>query len=202
MLRVERACRGADKRGNAMRPMLLILSLACLSACSKEPSVTADNASMEEVATKVLEAGGGGYQMKPGEWVSEARLDTVDIPGMPPQAAAHMKEMMAKQVSGEKFCLTPEQASKPSAEFFSGLQSGCSYDHFEMAGGKLSGTMRCGEGGASQVIKFNGTYSAEQYEMHMDSTMSGGSQGPMRMAMTIASKRIGDCSSGGSTAAN
>lgn len=185
-----------------MRPMLLILPLLSLAACSQEPSVTAENASMEEVAAKVRDAGGGGYQMRPGEWVSEARIQSIEIPGMPPAAAEQMKAMMAKQVHGNKFCLTPEMASKPSEDFFNGGNSGCTYDHFEMAGGKVSGTMRCGKSDASQVISFDGTYSADNYQMHMNSTVTGSPRGPMKMEMTIGSKRLGDCQPASSGAAN
>lgn len=186
-----------------MRALLLTLPLLTLAACNSSPSVSADNASLEEVAAKVKESGAASsIRMNPGEWVTEAKLEEMEIPGMPPQAAEQMKAMMSRQVSGHKYCLTAAQAEKPDADFFSGAKTGCTYDHFEMAGGKVSGTMRCSQGGASQTVVFDGQYSPDSYQMHMNSTVEGGPQGSMKMAMSMNSKRVGDCAPGEAGAAN
>jgi hypothetical protein len=178
-----------------MRRSLVMGSLLALAACNQGPSVTAKNASVEEVAGKVRDAG-GAVKMKPGEWVTEARLDSLDIPGMPPAAAEQMKAMMAKQVSGHKFCLTQAMADRPAEDFFSGKRSGCRYDDFKMDGGKVSGTMRCGQGGPSQVVQFAGNYTPTDYQMTMHSTVDNGPRGTMKMAMSMTSKRVGDCTEG------
>lgn len=172
-------------------PSVVLVALA-LTACNQGPTVSAKNATVEEVAEQVKDAG-GTVTMEPGEWVTEARLDSLEIPGMPPQAAEQMKAMMAKQVSGHKYCLTKEQAEKPAEDFFSGQKSGCRYDDFQMAGGKVSGTMRCGQGGPSQTIAFQGSYTPTEYQMSMNSTVDNGPRGSMKMAMSMNSKRIGDC---------
>lgn len=183
-----------------MRTWLATMSLLGLAACSQEPTVTAENASVEEVAEQVSEAGGGSLRMQPGEWVTEARLDSLDIPGMPPAAAEQMKAMMAKQVSGHKYCLTKEEAENPAEDFFSGQKSNCRYDNFEMAGGKVTGTMRCGQGGANQTIMFDGSYTPTEYQMTMNSTVDNGPRGMMKMAMSMNSKRVGDCAAGDAAA--
>ena len=176
-----------------MRILIVAAPAMLLAACNNSPTVTADNASVGEVANKVRESGVAKVQMRPGEWVTEAKLDSLDMPGMPPSAAEHMKQMMATKVSGHKYCLTPEMAAKPNEDFFSGDKSGCRYDHFEMDGGTVNGTMTCSQGGATQTVTLDGTYTPDQYNMRMTSAVAGGPGGGMKMAMSMTSKRVGDC---------
>lgn len=182
-----------------MRRSIIAWTMLSVAACNQGPTVTAENATVEEVAEQVRDAG-GTVTMEPGEWVTEARLDSLDIPGMPPAAAEQMKAMMAKQVSGHKYCLTREQAERPAEDFFGGPKSGCRYDNFQMAGGKVSGTMRCGQGESTQTIMFDGNYTPTDYRMSMNSTVDNGSRGSMKMAMSLTSKRIGDCAAGAAAA--
>ena len=41
-----------------------------LAACNNDPEVSAKNASVEEVADKVADAGGTGNFVRPGKWES------------------------------------------------------------------------------------------------------------------------------------
>ena len=180
-----------------MNKHLPIVPLLFLAACDNSPKVEAENASIEEVAGKVREANAGSAMVvNPGQWLSSVELESVEVPGMPPEFAAQMKKTMAKVATGHKTCLTKEQAMKPKEDFFAGASSNCRYDKFSMDGGKMTGTMRCTspQGGGTQLIEFDGTYSPDSYEMRMASAVEGASpSGPMKMVMRVTSKRTGEC---------
>ena len=180
-----------------MKLNISIIALLLLAACDNSPKVEAENASLEEVAGKVREANAGSAMIvRPGQWESSVELESVEIPGMPPEALAQMKKTMARVATGHKTCLTPEQAKKPKEDFFAGANSNCRYDKFSMDDGKLTGTMRCTnpQGGGAQLIQFDGTYSPDSYEMRMASTVEAASPGgPMKMVMHMTSKRTGEC---------
>lgn len=182
--------------GEAMNKLLFALPLiAMIGACDSSPKVEAQNASVEDVAKKVRAANGDeAMVVRPGKWRSNVVLETLDIPGMPPEAAAQIKKTMATQATGNDTCLTPEQARRPKEDFFAGKSSNCRYDKFSMDDGHMSGTMRCAQPSGVQLIQFDGNYAPESYDMHMVSTVEGsGPGGSMKMAMKISAKRIGDC---------
>ena len=166
-----------------------------LAACSSEPTVKAENASVAEVKAKIEQAGGNQVFLSPGRWESTVAMDRIDIPGMPPQLAERMKTAMANKTAAR--CLTPEEAKKPAAEFFAGKErGGCKYDHFEMGGGNLDAKMLCGAQGGRAEIAMKGNYEPDSF--HMNMTMNGmgvpnAPQGKMSMAMTVDSKRTGEC---------
>ena len=176
-----------------MKIAVLALPLLILAACDSGPTVKADNAKPSEVAAKVRAAGGGSSFVRPGKWVSTVTIQEMNVPGMPPEFTARMKEQMAQAREYES-CLTPEEAKKPKEGFFAGVDKSCKYDHFEMTGGKIDATMRCNREGMSQTMIMAGTYSDERYDMQMSSTMQGaGPRGGMALKMRVDSKRVGEC---------
>jgi hypothetical protein len=120
------------------------------------------------------------------------KIEKMDMPGMPADAKAMMNKQMA---SAHTFtsCLTPEEVNQPNAEFFQGNDSGCKYDKFLMAGGKVDAVMTCDANGQKQKMTMSGTYGEDAYEMKVSSTGEMQPGMPMNMAMTIASRRVGDC---------
>lgn len=170
------------------------LALA-LAACGG-PQVHEENASVDEVAAKVREATGGGQFIKAGEWKSVSTIEQMEVPGMPPEAAAQMKQAMAKNGNHEfTTCLTEEDVKQPKGKFFTGNDQ-CRYDHFTMGRGKIDAAMRCNaEGAGTQVMAMTGTYTPERYDMRMTMTaenMPGVAAG-MTMKMRVESTRLGAC---------
>ena len=177
-----------------MKHAAILLPLA-LAACGSKPSVSAENASVAEVAEKVKAAGGGGMQLSPGRWEAKVTIDKIDIPNLPPEVADNMRKASANQVAAS--CLTPEQAKKPAAEFFGGKdRKDCRYDHFTMGDGKLDAKMTCGDSSGQAAVTMNGTYSPDNFHIAMTTAMVGAAQTPaksMSIAATIDSKRAGEC---------
>lgn len=183
--------------------VLLTLGALSLAACNSEPEaeVSARNASVEEVAQKVREATGGDEMfVRPGKWQSKVTIEDISMPGMPAEMAEQMKAAIAQnQERSSETCLTEEQARRPKEEFFAGKNNACRYEHFEMGGGKIDAKMRCSQGGATQIMEMDGSYSPESYEMRM-STKAEAGQGPagaMTMRMRVDSKRVGECDAQG-----
>ena len=178
------------------RSVLLACALALpIAACGSKPAVDEQNASVEEVAEKVREASSDEGLLRPGKWQTSVKIEAMDMPGMPPEAAEQMKRMFAQTQSTES-CLTPEEAKQPKGDFF-GANENCRYDHFRMGDGKIDAAMRCTQAGASQTMEMSGNYSRDSYEMRMKSRMEGGpAGGPMTMQMKVEANRIGECTKG------
>ena len=177
-----------------MKHLLLIpVAAAALGACNKEPKVDAKDATPEEVAAKVKEAGMDQIAIRPGLWQSKVTINKVEVPGAPPEMAAAMQ---GKTSEDRPYCLTPEEAKKPTENFFAGNQKECRYEHFNMGGGKIDAAMRCTREQLTQRVSFNGTYGPEAYKMAMDTRVEGGSSemAGMSMRMQVESKRVGECS--------
>ena len=170
---------------------ILLLSLAVpVAACGSKPAVDEKNASVEEVSQKVREASKDEGFIQAGKWQSTVTIDKMEMPGMPPEVEAQMKKMVAEGHTSET-CLTAEEVKQPKANFFSGNDN-CRYDHFKMGHGKIDAEMHCDQGGSTQVMQMNGTYSPDSYSMRMNS--KGGPAGEaMTMQMSIDAKRIGQC---------
>jgi hypothetical protein len=176
---------------------LLSIVLLPLAACGSdsdrpnEPDVQATNATVEEVAEQVREAGAGDQFIRPGKWVSELRFEEMAVPGMPAGTTDRLNDMIAGGQSFES-CLTEEQARRPSEQFFAGRNNNCRYENFTMDGGRIDATMRCTQDGAQQVMQMEGDYSPDSYNLRMTSRVRG-NDGDMRVRMRIDAKRVGDC---------
>ena len=170
--------------------------MLALGACNKGPDINVKNASAGEVAQKVREAAADQAFVEPGKWETKVGLLDVDIPGMPAQMAAQMKQSMAKmQENSFTSCLTEEEVKRPKEDFFAGSNKDCRYDHFTMSGGKIDAALRCEgkpEGGAMNMT-INGTYSRDSYEATMAMDVSGGREGGMKMRSHSESHRVGQC---------
>ena len=176
------------------RAIALIACLAPLAACSSEPEVSAKNASVDEVAEQVAEAGGSDNFVRPGKWESRVEIAEFEMPGAPPEVAAAMRGMNDRN-EVTTTCLTPEEARRPKEDFFAGAGKNCRYDHFEMGGGKIDAKMNCTGGGASQTMTMQGTYGPDSYrmEMAMRADAGVGPAGGMTMKMNVDAKRVGEC---------
>lgn len=176
----------------------LAVAIACavpLAACNSEPEVNARNASVEDVANQLAEAGGSESFVRPGQWRAQITIEQFDIPGAPPEAATAMRGMTGKPQVHES-CLTPEQARRPKEDFFAGAGKNCRYHHFDMSGGKIDAMMNCTGEGMAQTMTMKGTYGPDDYQMQMAMKADAPAAGPageMTMKMRVEARRIGDC---------
>lgn len=177
------------KRAAALGAMLTLLA-----ACSGEPEVDARNASVEEVAEQVADAGGSDSFVRPGKWQSRVRIEQFELPGAPPEAKAAMRGMHERAQVHES-CLTAEQARRPKEDFFAGANKDCRYDRFTMGDGKIDAVMTCSGGDMAQTMAMQGTYGPDAYQMRMSirADAGAGPPGAMTMTMRVDAKRVGEC---------
>ena len=180
-----------------MTKAIILLPIVLLAACDSGPSVTATNASTEEVAGKVEAARKDKDFLRPGKWLTKGSIDELTVPDMPAELAAKMKEA-GRNMPGTETCMTEADVRNPGPDFFTGNKS-CRYDHFTMGGGKIDARMRCTAAGGTQLTTMTGEYGKDAYRMAMTTAMenpSGGSasgMAGMTMKLSVEGKRIGDC---------
>ena len=174
--------------------LFLIGGAAALAACNKSPEVHETNASIAQVQNAMRESGASEQFISPGKWQSKVTIESINVPGIPPQIAQRMKQTMA-QVRSFESCLTKEDVKQPKEDFFTGKNDQCRYDHFTISGGKIDAVMRCDEGNGTQVMRMAGTYSRDSYQMSMAMEHEGGKadEAAMAMKMRVEAHRVGQC---------
>lgn len=179
-----------------MTRTMLMLPLLLLAACRGEPEVSARNASVEDVAARVADAGGSDSFVRPGKWESQVRVTAFDMPGAPPQMASAMRSMH-ESARVATTCLTAEDARRPKEDFFAGAGKNCRYHHFDMSGGKIDAMMQCQGEGVAQTMTMKGSYSPDDYRMQVsvkaDASGGAGPLGAMTMDMQVDARRVGEC---------
>lgn len=179
-----------------MKHAVAIVACVALASCNKGPEVHEKNASVEEVANAVASSGvADDIFLHAGEWKVDGTIDEMNIPNMPPQMQSRMKQAMSQHgATTYHYCLTPEQAKKPGAKFFSRQASkNCRYDHFTMGGGKIDAMMRCASPEGSTEMTITGTYGSDSYATQVSMNTVGGREGGMSMKMHSKAERIGEC---------
>lgn len=181
-----------------MRSVMTVTALVLLAGCNRSPTIEATDVSRAEVANQIAAAGGAESFVRAGKWATTVSIDSMEAPGMPPDAVARMKAVTAKGHTVES-CVTPDQAKKPAPSMLGGDNDRCRYEHFKLGGGKIDVLMRCSGAGpqkqVTQVMAMTGTYDADTYHMAMDSkTDTGvGAMGSMAMKMHLDANRLGEC---------
>ena len=173
---------------------VLLTCVLTLTACNREPEVDARNASVEDVAEQVAEAGDSEIIVRPGKWESRVQIEEFELPGAPPEARTAMRGMYDRAMVSES-CLTAEDAKRPKEDFFAGKNKDCRYDHFTMGNGKIDAVMKCTGEGMAQTMAMQGTYSPDAYQMRMSMKADAGAGPPggMTMTMRVDAKRVGEC---------
>lgn len=180
-----------------MKRLLFVLpALATLAACNSEPSVKAENASVADIAKATQDK----VKLEPGKWETSVAILSVEGPGVPPEVAAAMKQQTKAQKV--ETCLTPEQAAQPPQDML-GAAKGCTYEKFEMGGGKMEGTLVCknapGMPAGEMRASMSGSFSSTSYDIVSESTMDmpampGAPKGGKMTSKTqVTGKRIGAC---------
>jgi hypothetical protein len=176
-----------------MKPLLILAPLA-LAGCNNSPTVVATNATANQVDAK-LAASGGAQFLSAGRWEGSATFTDLQIPGMPAETAAKMKDEMGKRNSFAS-CLTEAEARKPAAGFFAGGEKDCRYDHFAMTNGRLDAAMSCKSESGTQNMTMQGSFTSDSFQLSMTTKSSGAAGQPMSaatMAMKIDAHRTGAC---------
>lgn len=167
--------------------LLCYAALVSLAACGNSGEKGREMTA-EEVAEEM-----SAMKMDPGQWEATNEILSATAPGMPPDAL----RQMVGQKNTVSNCITPEQAAKPSANFLAGQKnSNCTYQDFNLKGGKMTGTISCtgGDMPGKMVMKMDGEYDARSYRMNMDMEAAGMPGGmKMNIKAKTTARRVGAC---------
>jgi hypothetical protein len=176
---------------NSIR-LAAVSALACgalaLAGCGKKDKIEAEHAKPEEVMNKVARS---DLRFMPGRWESTMKIEKMEIPGLPPEAQAAMRQRMGA-VQTFFTCLTKAEAEKPKTDFFQ-QNKDCTFDNFSMADGKIDAKMHCSNQGRTQTMTMSGHYGEKNYDITMESSGAEIGGKPTSMKMSVASKRVGEC---------
>jgi hypothetical protein len=126
-------------------------------------------------------------QVQPGMWEASVTVNSIDMPGAPPQVAAMMKGKTTKQT----YCITPEQAKQGPQEMLK-QQPSCRFSKYVMARGTISTEMTCKQNGGTMTARASGNYTPTSFNVTSSATMTGGMS--MKMTSSSSGRRIGPCS--------
>jgi hypothetical protein len=167
---------------------ITITALLMLAACGKSgDSVSMKNASIDDVAKAQT------TKIQPGEWEMTMEMVSQEAKGGPPNMPTPPK--MPPMTN--KICITKEQVDNPKGLFGGGMdqmKKDCTYDSFEMSGGKIDAKMHCTMGGIKVEATNSGTFSSTEISSDSISTVTGLPGGMSTTShMKMSGKRFGEC---------
>ena len=114
----------------------------------------------------------------------------IDIPGMPPEMAGHGGGM----TTNTEYCLTQAEVDKGYQEMMKRGQNGeCTYESFNLAGGKLDAVMLCKTGEGDARMTMNGTVTPTTFDFTATMAMKFADAPEGTMTFTAKHERLGDC---------
>ena len=176
----------------------LLAAAAALAGCSKPTpgNGAASGYSAAPAGTNGTAAAAAGaapskteLKLNPGLWETTIEMS---MAGMPESVASAMK---GTKIS-TRTCITPEQASKPSGEVFSGKKDkNCTYTDYNVGNGAIRGTIVCTGGAQGKTtMAMDGHYSGDSFDLAMKMASSGGPSGSgMQMETRTSGRRVGAC---------
>lgn len=146
----------------------------------------------------------GPVKREAGNWKTDVKLVKFDVPGMPEEMKAGMKQMV-EGASGMDQCFTQEQVDKEdiAAELSKGPGNGgeCTWSKKDVAGGKIDVAGTCTANGQKVDMAMAGTMEAKKTDVTITTKgalPNGG--GNMEMVMQMTSVHTGPCPAGAAPA--
>jgi hypothetical protein len=147
-------------------------------------------------------AGGSDGSLQAGEWTMTTQMTEIEVPGMPEEMVAQMREQMGEQTDESTRCITEEEAADPGANLFTpdDAAEDCDFTESTVAGGviNIAGTCEAPNGQGTATMAIGGTYTGTTMNAELSVNVAGG---PMEMNMsgTMSAERTGDCAADASS---
>lgn len=172
----------------------MALAVAVLAGCGSDNVADKESADVKGESTQAVQAkvAQNGVRPQPGRWETRIRIERMEMPGMPAGMAQQMQQSIGA-AQGFATCLKPEDVEKPDASFFQKDASGCTYENFSMANGRIEGRMVCNSEGGRTVMTMAGTYGETAYTMRTTNETSTEGAPPVKMTIAVESRRTGNC---------
>lgn len=162
-----------------------------LSACSGGDDVsTADADTDSDGSVSVLEAAqaaesAGMVKPKAGQYRADMTMSGLE--GLPGGQTEGMKTSV-------EYCLTQEEADAGFEQMMKEGQPGeCTYDRFNIAGGKIDAAMTCKTGEGEAKMEFAGTANETSSDMTVKMVQNVPGVGEIKMNIDAKHQRIGEC---------
>lgn len=138
----------------------------------------------------VKKAEAEGLRPEPGQYKATITMTAMEIPGMP----ADMKGHGTGMTTTNEYCLTQEEVDKGFEEMMKRGQNGeCSYESFNLDGGKLDAVMVCKTPEGEARMTMDGTVTPTSSDFNATMKMQVPEMGEGTMSFTAKHERIGDC---------
>ena len=154
------------------------------------------NASGNEVAAAVKQSGvmSSDTMMQPGEWESKVTVLEMNMPGIPAQYAARMKQSIAEHRNEAEQALHQARGREEAEGGF--LRRGQVLPLRPFHDGRRED--RRGDGlppakRPRENMNVSGSYTPTSYSIDTAMTGSGGEQNGMSMKMHVDAQRVGEC---------
>lgn len=127
---------------------------------------------------------------QPGLYKTTVTVTNIAIPGMPPEMKGHGAGLSRTMED----CLTQDEVDKGFEALVKQGQDGeCSYEKFDLAGGKLDAVMVCKAEGREARMEMSGTTTSTSADLEATMAMAFDGSGEGTMSFTAKHERIGDC---------
>ncbi len=137
-------------------------------------------------------------RLRAGQYSVAMEAVRFDIPGMPPEQAQMMQQMMAGvSAQQQSHCVTEEESQASLEDMYRRLGEGnCTMDNFDVSGTRMTEQMTCSGGeNRSSRISIAGEMGTESSDTRMVMALTDPSlpQGNAEMEMRVRMTRTGDC---------
>ena len=136
--------------------------------------------------------------LQPGNWQTSVTFSNIEVPGIPEQQAAAMRQQMGRPQTRAN-CITPAQAANPMGDIMGQPRRGCTFVKNTFAGGVIDVAANCTAPNQGQAqLAMTGSYTANTInaQIRMEARPPQGTQGGpqmVRMSGTVSSRRVGEC---------
>lgn len=169
--------------------LIAAAGIVLLSGCS-DGNADADGNGEVSAAEIAAKARAEGIKPQPGLYKATITMTGIDIPGMPPEMQGHG----AGQTITTEDCLTQEEVDKGFEELLKQGQNGeCSYESFNLDGGKMDAVMVCKTAEGAARMTMTGATTPTSAEFSAETTMNFEGMGEAKLSFTGKHERIGDC---------
>lgn len=175
-----------------MRSMAMMVSGALLLAGGCSDGNSADVAADGSISLDAAAAATANIaKPEAGLYRASITMTGIDVPGMDASMAGHGGGM----TTTNEYCLTKDDVAEGYEEMMKRGQDGsCSYERFNVAGGKLDAVMVCQTEQGAARMEMKGKASATSSEFDATMKMDFDGMGTGTMKFSGKHERIGDCS--------
>lgn len=133
------------------------------------------------------------YAIEPGKWEATSRMTDIQLPpGMPPQAADMVRQIMGGDGQTSQTCMTLDDLGNSPRRMFDETNGECQLSDVEVSGGNIHAVAQCVNDDGAMNMTMDGTYTATTYEMTM--LMQGDmGMGAMTLTFNETGRRLGEC---------